>query len=203
MNVGIIPAAGKSTRFGGVLKELLPAKDGTPFIVHAVNHLRPVCDIVVVVTNKDKIQSHAVNIGGVFFVVQQSNLDILGAVQAAMSVKADRYYLIMPDTFISGIAFDGCQNSSNLSLGTFSTNKVGRFGYIVGNSIQDKSNDVELPAIAWGVLSWSDSLRGLFFSSKSLSDALNSAILGGFEIWSIGDYYDIADVGEYSKYLST
>jgi hypothetical protein len=203
MNVGIIPAAGKSERFGGVLKELLPAKDGVPFIVHAVNHLQTVCDVVIVVTNKDKIQSHFVNVKGVLFIEQQSGLDILGAIQAAMAVKADRYYLIMPDTFIGGCAFDGCQTSRDLSLGVFSTSKVGRFGYIVGDSILDKANDIELPAIAWGVLSWNNGICDLFFSESSLSSVLSRAMISGFETWNIGEYYDIANIAEYTNYLST
>jgi len=78
--LGIIPAAGQASRFGGLNKELLPTRDGTSFLMKAVQRL-PV-DRVVIVTNTDKIAAHARVIGSAAdYDIQQGASDICGAIK--------------------------------------------------------------------------------------------------------------------------
>lgn len=202
-SVGIIPAAGMAQRFGGVLKELLPAKDGNAFINHAINQLN-FCDVVVIVTNKEKIHSHINSVKGknILFIEQKNNNDLLGALQSAMIVDLDEYFMIMPDTITDGSIFDNCPVKTNLSLGLFTTNKLGRFGYLECGKVRDKSYNINLPAVAWGALRWSAKVKNLFFLNNKLPDVLNFIMSDSFETWQIGNYYDIANVDEYIEYIT-
>lgn len=63
MNVGVILAAGKSTRFGSEVPKQLCLIDGKPIIQHSIDVLYRHLDRVVVVTNSDcatKIQSEVI-----------------------------------------------------------------------------------------------------------------------------------------------
>ena len=124
MNIGIIPAAGKAVRFGGILKELLPAQDGISFINHAANKLRGICDFIIVVTNTEKIQNHMQDLKDVVFIEQANNLNLLGAVQTALQIKAERYYFTMPDTFTDQNIFAGISLHEYLTIGIFKTAKL-------------------------------------------------------------------------------
>lgn len=202
MKIGIIPAAGKAERFGGVLKELLPARDGISFINHAADRLRPVCDLVVIVTNKDKAQSHIQSVKDVIFIEQDNSLNLLGAVQSALKIEAERYYFTMPDTYMRNDVFTDTPIMVGLSLGIFETYKPVRFGCLVDGLIIDKSPDIQSPANAWGVLSWGQEWRGNFFYADNFTNAINGVMKnGGFATWSIGNYSDMASVNDYIEYL--
>ena len=63
MNVGIILAAGKSTRFGQDVPKQLYHIDGKPIIEHSINILEKFVDDIIIVTNsdcKDKISGKVV-----------------------------------------------------------------------------------------------------------------------------------------------
>lgn len=202
MKVGIIPAAGKAERFGGIFKELLPARDGVSFINHAVDRLRLVCDLVVVVTNKDKAQSHIQNIKGVIFIEQDNELNLLGAVQSALKIEAERYFFTMPDTYMRRDVFIDAP-LMGLSLGIFQTYNPERFGCLVDGLIIDKSPHIESPAPAWGVLSWRGEWRSNFFYTDNFTNAINGIIKAtGVSTWDIGYYSDMATVKDYIEYMT-
>lgn len=203
--IGIISAAGKAERFGGVSKELLPAKDGFSLISHAYKRLQPVCDLVIVVTNKDKVRDHIKELEDVYFVEQTNQLDILGAIQSGMKkIKAERYYFTMPDTFLRDDVFIDMPLGDGFSIGLFETLKPEKFGCLVDKVVYDKSSDVPSPAQAWGVLSWNGMIQDLFFENPDLPLVLNNAIKKyGFEYWDIGEYYDMATIHDYIEYLKT
>jgi hypothetical protein len=201
--IGIIPAAGKASRFGGILKEMLPAHDGVSLITHAYKRLRAHCDLIVVVTNTDKVQHHMTAIKGVVFVEQQKQTDLIGAVQAAMEVKASRYLFTMPDTYASETAFDNLPDSV-LSLGLFLTHKPERFGCLVDGVVYDKKPSTPSPAMAWGALSWQSETKDIWLTSPTLTDGLNSIIAKhGYSTWEMGDYYDMASMRDYADYIQT
>jgi len=204
-NVGIIPAAGKAARFGGVNKEMLPAHDGTPFICHAYNRLKRHCDVVFVVTNSEKINLHMSMLEDAVFVKQQNDNDLLGAIQSVLSVdmRVQRYFLTMPDTYMKESVFD-LMPKRFLSLGMFSTDTPNRFGCLVDGRIYDKSNEVSAPASAWGVLSWDAIAKSILMSSPTLTDALNTMIEKyRYCTWGIGDYFDMATIQDYTKYIES
>jgi hypothetical protein len=201
--IGIIPAAGKASRFGGILKEMLPAHDGVSLISHAYKRLKRHCDLIVVVTNTDKVQHHMTALKGVAFVEQQKQTDLIGAVQAAMEIRAKRYLFTMPDTYASETAFDNMPQSF-LSLGLFLTHKPERFGCLVDKAIYDKQATTPSPAMAWGALSWECSARDIWLNAPTLTDGLNNIIAQhGYSTWDIGDYYDMASMRDYADYIQT
>lgn len=200
-SIGIIPAAGRASRFDGILKELLPAQDGASLINHAYRRLRKRCDLIVVVTNGQKVQHHMTSVKGVLFVEQGNQNDLLGAIQAVMTIPAERYCLTMPDTYIKPSAFDGMPEAA-LSIGTFQTDKPERFGCLVNGFVYDKQAGLKCPATAWGALSWSGSTHDTFYRSATLTEALNSIIdQHGYSTWDIGNYHDMATVADYVNYM--
>ena len=70
--IGIVPAAGKAERFGGLLKELLPWGDSS-LLGTTVLALQVHCENVVVLTRPDKIMQHAQALDGygVTFILQE------------------------------------------------------------------------------------------------------------------------------------
>ena len=202
MKIGIIPAAGKAERFGGILKELLPARDGVSFINHAADRLRLICDLIIIVTNKDKAQSHIQNVKDALFIEQDNNLNLLGAVQSALKIEAERYYFTMPDTYMRNDIFIDTPLVNGLSLGIFETRKPERFGCLVDGLIVDKSHSINAPANAWGVLSWGWAWRDNFFYADNFTDVINGIIKkAGFSTWNIGEYSDMATVKDYIEYM--
>lgn len=202
MNIGIIPAAGRAVRFGGILKELLPAKDGISFINHAANKLRGICDFIVVVTNAEKIQNHMQNLKDVVFIEQDNNLNLLGAVQTALQIKAERYFFTMPDTITDQKIFSGISLHEYLTIGIFKTYKPNRFGCLIDGSIVDKDANISVPALAWGALSWTNQVCNMFFNQTNFTNALNAIIKNhSYSSWEITEYYDMATIKDYMQFI--
>lgn len=200
--VGIIPAAGKAERFGGILKECLPASDGISLINHAANKLRDICDFIIVITNKDKIQNHMQDLKNVVFIEQNNNLNLLGAVQTALQIKADRYYFTMPDTFTEKNIFSHISLAEDLTIGIFQTYKPERFGCLVDGIIVDKKINDAIPAIAWGALSWSRHACAGFCNQINFTNALNFIIKNySYSMWNINNYYDMATIKDYMEFI--
>jgi molybdopterin-guanine dinucleotide biosynthesis protein A len=82
MNLGIIPAAGKASRFYGTAKELLPVGDQT-CIQRAVDCMKKVCDEIVIVTNK--IDTHATLSPDCLFSLQQGD-GLMSAVLSGLRI---------------------------------------------------------------------------------------------------------------------
>lgn len=199
--IGIIPAAGRATRFGGLAKELLPAWDGRSLLSHACARLRPYCDLIIVVTSQKKVEHHMKEAKGVMF-VEQAGSELLGAVQSGITIPAERYYFTMPDTFVPDDVFDIAPTGKWLSVGTFFTMTPERFGCLVDGFVIDKQQGLPAPAEAWGCLSWDGAARSEFFNAGSFSDAINNIIKKfGHRVWQIGDYFDMATVEDYKEYI--
>ena len=196
--VGIIPAAGKAQRFGGTLKELLPLPDGRSFLRAAVHRL-PV-DLVVIVTNKEKIQEHAREIGGDAVYMVQRGDDIMGAIMTALDVRADRYYFTMPDTVTDT---DNIPDA-HFCMGYFMTDKPERFGCIVNGHVINKAAEVITPAHAWGTLTF-DALVADLWRERQPQDyttAINMAIHEfGYVLHPLNYYNDNASIQDYLELM--
>ena len=200
-SIGIIPAAGKATRFGGVLKELLPVPGGGTALGRAAESL-PV-DQVVVVTNHAKILDHSRMVPGAIFVIQEdTSQDIWGAMLAGMRIDADEYYFVMPDTVFP---IDGVfQLRHDFMMGIFATDTPERFGCIVDGRVINKSREVRKPATAWGVLSWSSAVKYYWYTAfvETYTDAINKAMMKfGYDEYELDYYYDLASFGDYKEFL--
>jgi len=202
-SVGIIPAAGRSVRFGGLLKELLPDRDGVPLIKRTVQQLEHVCTDIVIVTSESKITEHTKAVGncGCQFRIQRHNDGLWGAILTAMVVPAEYYYFMMPDTVVEG---EFPYYFKNFAMGLHQTMKPERFGVLLGDRVVDKGAGIDTPANAWGTLAWSDTVKRKWMN-ESINDhtlAINMAIHSyGVEIFQLTEYYDMASVGDYREYL--
>lgn len=200
--IGIVPAAGKAERFGGILKELLPAHNGKSFLCHAINRL-PV-DMIVLITNPIKVRQHMIDIGQDAVYVMQKGDGLWGAILTALEFDADEYYFTMPDTMISDKAFNKAPEG-HLVFGTFETGQPERFGCIVDEKIIDKPEGLEGNQKAWGIFRFSYEVADLWREVKleDYTAALNLAIdLYGLKTWDIGKYHDNANIQEYLYYMA-
>jgi len=202
VKIGIIPAAGKSIRFGRIPKELLPLPDGRALIDHAIDRLS-FCDRIVVITDSRKVAFHQAIVGGRVTMTYQEGNEMLGAWMTACSLYVgDRYYMTMPDTYIRADAFSGCPHDTDFALGTFQTYEPERFGVLGEGGVIDKWEDAPVPATAWGVLTWSRRVYELWESKRvwDYTTAINTGLgYAGLHTWDIGEYHDCANAMHYGQ----
>lgn len=204
-NLGVIPAAGRAARFGGVLKELLPLPGGFTFIGKACERLSRACSRIAIVTTPEKIAAHAEATRGygVEFVLQRGNNDIWSAIRTALDIEAERYFFTMPDTLMDDAVFER-PHRADFGLGLFHTMTPERFGVLVGGKVVNKQAGLPVPAAAWGVLSWSERVRALWLDNepRDYTDAINRAMRSlSWETWGIGAYHDNAALADYMALL--
>lgn len=201
--LGIIPAAGKATRFGGIVKELLPLPDGRSLLEHAVSRLS-FCDRVVVVTNHRKTEAHKRVLDDDIILQDQIGYELWGAIQTVyQTFDADRYYMTMPDTWIDPSAFDEVPNNS-FALGYFFTMTPERFGVLKDGYVVDKDEEATRPAQAWGALAWDRHVCEIWDERKpeNYTQAINLALSNvDWGTWQIGRYYDCANMQRYMELL--
>jgi len=201
VRLGILPAAGCAQRFGGIIKEMLPNKNGFTLINNAVNNFS-FLDMVVVVTNKEKISIHAQTVKALFMIQEGSGL--IGAIRTALKIEADRYYFAMPDTLFSPSPKELFNTNADFVMGVFETNMPERFGVISDGMILDKYFDLPKPSIAWGAVCWSKAVRDLWLDNEyaDFTEMMNHAIeVFGYETARIEKYYDIAAIKDYKEML--
>lgn len=200
--LGIIPAAGKATRFGGYLKELLPLPNGYSFIREAVNRLRPYVSEVVVITNEEKLPFHLSDLkGDVIYMIQRYAGDIYGAIRTACDIAADYYMFTMADTYLDRFTFSN-YNHADFALGMFETDIPERFGCMVDGQIINKQPGLISPVQAWGALAWSEGVVKFWNSSHQIdyTSAINAAMTRfGYSTWKIADYHDNASIIDYGR----
>ena len=204
-SIGIIPAAGKAQRFGGILKELLPI-GYISLMENAITNIEYTCDNIVVVTTPDKIREHALelsNFENIFYVLQYDRRDAWGAILACLQFEADRYCYCYPDVYMpEGVYF----GHSNFTISLFDTDKPERFGCLVDGEIRDKDGTLPAPQKAYGALSWSRDVRNfwLHFDAQieTHTQAFNMAINQfGYETNTIDEYHDIASWEDYKELI--
>ena len=200
---GIIPAAGMATRFGGLMKELLPLPDGRSLLEHAIERLS-FCDRIVIVTSDAKTKEHQRYVGGKVQLIPQFGQGMWSAIKSAYTMyHADQYYMTMPDTWIAPDCFAGVPETA-FAYGYFLTDTPERFGCLCQDKFVDKSGDIPTPAVAWGVLSWSRSACDLWERTRAAdyTSAINVA-LAEFTTrhWNIGAYFDCANMDAYMLLL--
>ena len=201
--VGIIPAAGMASRFRGVLKELLPLPDERILLQHAIDRLW-FCNDVIVVSNPLKLELHKLACTDKARVILQEGREIWGAIKTGLAYgRGDHYYMTMADTWMKANAFDSCPHKP-INMGYFQTNEPERFG-VISDRVIDKPKDMKPPVIAWGVVTWSNEVRGLWeqIDPPTFPAAINTAMdLYETGLWSIGHYYDCANAESYYKLWS-
>jgi hypothetical protein len=205
MRLGILPAAGKSERWAGYPKELLPISSDETFISRAVRTMQICgCHSVVVITSPSKSQLHAYHLKdceGVVFAVQHGE-ELWGAITTAIDIRAEEYYFMMPDTYLPGKPFP-VSLKMDFGIGVFLTDEPARFGVLRKGQVHDKVPG-EGPGVAWGTLSWTRRVAE-YWSEKHYQDhtsAINDAMrVFGYGTWDLDYYYDIGSMDYYKQFL--
>ena len=127
--LGIIPAAGKATRFGGVIKELLPYENES-LLRRTIRILKKGgADQVVVLTNPEKVHMHVQDtykVKSLCYVIQQGDTLLEGLL--SVPFEADRFLFAMPDTLLPEQCFSYTAGKDSFYLGLFDTQEGHRFG---------------------------------------------------------------------------
>jgi hypothetical protein len=205
--LGIIPAAGKASRFDNIYKEFLPHNQGQTMIQRVASAMYNM-DVIQVITNQEKIQFHANHlnkIDNVVFSLQKQNLDIWGAIIESFPLAARHNVFAMPDTcFPSKIIDDVIED--HFSIGYFETEKPERYGVLTENGIVNKTAMPPGKYSAWGVLCWSAAVVDFWLKDidniKTYTQAFNRAIdKFGFKLHKMDYYYDFASLKDYTDYM--
>jgi len=209
--LGVVPAAGKGTRWGGYYKEFLPCYDNAWLIDRTItNMILGGANEVLVVTNTEKISAHSVHLQEKFdtellFALQSGKRDIYSAVETSLHHARDTNLFAMPDTYIQQDVF-ARDFKLDFYLGTFTTLTPERFGVLHEGKILDKNLDLPQDRAyeAWGVIVWSKDVAEYWLASKvkSLPDAINRAMnVFEWDTFHLDYYYDISTWEEYKKFM--
>lgn len=201
--IGIIPAAGRATRFCGLFKELLPLPNERLLLTEAVERLR-FCDQIIVVTSNEKAEAHKAILPKDVIIQCQTGKELWGAIQTGfMRASADFYYMTMPDTWMETDAFADAP-VNEFSLGCFRTDEPERFGVLENGFVVDKHKNAKRPATAWGVWAFSHEIADFWKSAQpgDYTSAVNMALARGrWGLWEIGCYFDCANLERYLDLL--
>jgi len=208
--LGILPAAGKSTRFGGIFKELLPVGKDETLISRAVDTLKMAgVDNVLVVTSHYKVAAHSMalqNYNVKYAVQRDYSHDVWGAIIESFDMSADRNYYLMPDTLIPS----GClpmETEADFTLGIFTTLTPQNYGVLLNGEITDKDTTISGVQQAWGALIWSMNVvrfwKKWIAGITSHTQAFNMAMSEfGYDLFEIPEYHDIGSFDAYKEFIA-
>jgi hypothetical protein len=223
MRTIIVPAAGKATRFGGTLKELLPLNATDTSLKRAIDNavIGMDADEVILVTSKEKLWEHtnyvSTHIGfhlPIQYVPQVYDRDLLGAILTGISPHNDGG-LVMADTVTFVPDLEGA--TSNLSFGTFWTQEPERFSVIHDGTIITKQKPVSylgdgqkledmVGYKAWGVVMWSKEVAEYWIAKSDRYEHYDDMFRDGmkefgYTTFELPYYYDLGSFDKYFEYL--
>jgi len=206
--LGIIPAGGRSVRFGGTFKELLPVGDYS-LLQRTVGVLRAGAAVpIVVLTTPSKAAAHMRGLEGFRGVcLLSSGASLFESIMAACEIPAPWYLFAMPDTFLPEDAFYR-KFEGDFMLGLFETDKPERFGAWNSTGIIDKDESLRGSwEVAWGVAAWSQGVvnywRSLGETIQDHTQAFNLAIARfGCTTFGLDFYYDMASWPDYENLVA-
>ena len=202
MRLGIIPAAGRAERFGGLLKELLPIRDGVLLMDYSLRWLQH-CRHIICVTSLEKIGQLSRHYPDLLFAIQRDDRDIWGAIRTALEIDARYYDMAMPDTITNEQSRSNWH--SDLTFGVFKTDQPERFGVIADRRIRDKDESLKgTKRHAWGTISWSRKIRNYWLAYDHqivrFDQALSLAMAAfEFSTFKSETYQDIASWEDYQE----
>ncbi|MCK5609464.1 hypothetical protein KAR91_46755 [Candidatus Pacearchaeota archaeon] len=215
--LGVIPVAGKGSRWGGYYKELLPTGDGEWFLDRTISSMKEAgADKICVVTTIEKMTTHATHIkekyDGVFYVIQREHTDIWGAMKESLPFATSINLFAMPDTYFPKDTFSDAVDDFNedfqidFYLGMHETNHPERFGVIVNDVIKNKSTTLPKGATytAWGTLLWTRQVAEFWMARppSSYTDAINAAMAEfRWGTFPMAYYLDMARWEDYGNFI--
>jgi hypothetical protein len=214
--IGIIPAAGKSTRWSGQYKELLPLTNDITLLDKAISFCdEQGCESVVIITSPEKIATHAQYLSRfpfikppVFFKVQDDiRPDFLGAIRCGIQHNSDSFLIVMPDTFFT-MKERYVATDAPITFGLFETLHPERFGVLRDGQIEDKALglfDGQTVFNAWGVIWMNQAVASEIYYSpfENHTSAFNYVMRKyGYETFDIYNYKDFASFQDYKEWLT-
>ena len=199
--LGIIPAGGKASRFGGTLKEMLPC-DEHSLLDRAISAMYAGrADDVVVITTPEKIGIHALQLINRNVWYRLAFDSLWASLVDIMRLEFDEYMFAMPDTYFPWNCFDR-ETEADFTMGLFTTHTPSRFGVVHEDSIWDKyfkSGEYE----AWGVVMWTKEVVDFWRKdnkAKDHTEAFNMAMdKFGYATFDLEYYHDMASFDDYRK----
>lgn len=205
--LGIIPAAGRATRWGGIYKELLPVSNGKCLLDHSLDAFRTAgADACLIVTSKDKLMAHAGHLANwsVYYTIQTGEQDAWSAIAESLPLRARWNMYAMPDTYYPVDIF-AKMPMHDFVIGYFETDTPERFGVLTEHGIVDKMPFPDRQK-AWGVLAWSNAVIDLWTRNinaiRTHTQAFNIAIdQYGYELVKLDYYHDMASFVDYERFI--
>lgn len=207
--LGIIPAAGKATRWGSTeyffYKEFLPVVNGKQCLDLTISAMLIAgADRFLVITNPDKIFEHARFFNkkypklDVSFVLQKGE-ELIGAINTALNYLDSINLFAMPDTIFDEYSLKAgvdLLNSykANFVIGLFDTITPERFGCLIGDTFIDKPKNLSGMYSAWGSFVFRNAEK-----ATSLDEFMN--INNQLLYYYISYYYDMASFNDYLRLL--
>lgn len=205
--LGIIPAAGKAERWGGMPKELIPIGNETLLDRTVLAMENGKADAIMLITNTEKAPLHIQHLKNkpILYKIQQGKKDLWSAICESFSIGASMNYFAMPDTYFNTDIF-GKMSRLDFNIGYFETREPERFGVISEYEIIDKQPTGGVQK-AWGVLSWSYKVAEfwtLFMDQiETHTQAFNMAISQfGFSMTKLDYYHDVANYEYYKRLIN-
>jgi len=204
--LGVVPAAGLGSRWGGYPKFLLPCGD-KEWLLDRTIRMFPAENSVVIYGDVTMVEvvSHLERCNLLSKVMLTKNkrmhLDFWGSILAALEFEADYYYFAMPDTYPDPAVFAEMEGGG-ICLGMHYTTTPERYGVMRNGVIVNK--DAGEPGWAWGVLGWSREVRDLWMQAhlETYTQAINLAIQEvGHKTLPMVYYYDMASFEDYAKFI--
>jgi len=203
--LGIIPAAGKSVRFGSIPKMLLPIGRYGTFLDRTFDVLGHCTRKLIVGSNETMVQLMARTNArpDLAYAFQHKDQDIWGAIRESFPFAGDMNYFVMPDTIVPLDAFDTVTMRHSFYLGLHWTEKPERFGMWRGHEVVNKQPG--RPGWAWGVLAWSKRVakfwaEGEFFDYTT---AINAACANfRAKPFRMKYYRDMSSMQDYKEFLN-
>lgn len=208
--LGVIPAAGRATRFGGVFKELLPIGDGDYLLLNALRQARALgADELAVVTRPDKADTHHRFLKShdetrPVLLTQQDDADLWGAIRTTFPLRSDSV-LVMPDTVFS--RYESIPEGCDLAFGTFLTDEPERFSVLYEERIRTKlppARPGQRHWMAWGSVYWSARVVEFWRAAhyehydRAFEDAMR---VFGWQQFAIAGYQDLGTWDSYSRFV--
>lgn len=210
--LGIIPAAGMGSRWGGFYKELLPTEKGEWLIDRTISNMvvEGKANKVCVVTNLLKASTHMTHLNNkfnnLFYILQRGKNDIYSAIESSFPFAEDLNYFAMPDTYMNRNIFNN-NFYLDFHLGVFRTKMPERFGVLEGDRVYNKQIPYEegKEFLAWGALVWTSNVVEFWQAVQptDYTDAINKAMeVFEWDTFPIDFYYDFASWEDYWKFLN-
>lgn len=212
--LGIIPAAGRGTRWGSYIKELLPTGTNRFLLDDCIDTLKNGgCDRFCIITNPEKagiisqhVGLHCPNID-VFYVIDTNPQSMWGSLKLALPFCEKDNLMMMPDTVVPPYAFKGLDTFAHIQFGTFTTTTPERFSVFDGPTIVCKNKAYTGRTMeAWGLVAWTKQVSNFWLDKlneiEDYDHAFNMALnLFSSHKFHIPWYYDNASWPDYAQML--